>query len=74
VFLDVGSLKTNRSNNNIDFSLVEGEFVEDLRKEIFSLEHGVVGFPVSTDEEFSERHDLEILRIKLLGFCLIIIY
>jgi len=65
VFEDVGNLKTDRSNNDIDFSFVEGEFVEDLRKEIFSLGQGVIGFPVSTDEESSESHCLEILLIKL---------
>ena len=53
VVVDIGDLETDGCDNNINLGGVEGDLVEHIVDEILGLGQGVVGFPVSTDEESS---------------------
>jgi hypothetical protein len=50
----MGATTTSGDEQNItDFVLVELEFIDDTGDEALSGGEGVVGFPVSADEDFS---------------------
>ena len=51
--LNQGNMDGGRSHHNIDLALVKVDIVEDALNEDPGLLHGIVGLPVSSNEELA---------------------